>query len=189
MGQAQPPFIIYAAKQLSELWTRDSIAGSRYAVSDKGWIDQEFFFFWFKEHFLTHAVNRRPLLLLLDGHSSHFEPATIKFAKDNNIAVFCLPPRTTHECQPLDCSCFGPLKKHWQVCHSFYQENPGQVISKLNFCRIFKPAWLKAVSPENIINGFKKADIFLYNPSAIPLPKASKGDEEDKNDEGDGGDG
>ena len=101
VGQAQPPFTIYAAKQLNELWTRDSIAGSRYAVSDKGWIDQELFFFWFKEHFLTHAVNRRPLLLLLDGHSSHFEPATIKFAKENNVAVFCLPPHTTHECQPL----------------------------------------------------------------------------------------
>ena len=98
VGQAQPPFVIYAAKQLNHLWTRGDIAGSRYTVSDKGWIDQELFFFWFKEHFLTHAVTRRPLLLLLDGHSSHFEPATIKFAKENKVAVFCLPPHTTHKC-------------------------------------------------------------------------------------------
>ena len=125
MGQAQPPFIIYAAKQLNELWTRDGIAGSRYAVGNKGWIDQELFFFWFKEHFLTHAVNRHPLLLLLNGHISHFEPATIKFVKDNNEAMSCLLPHTTHECQPLDYSFFGPLKKHWQeICHSFYQANP-----------------------------------------------------------------
>lgn len=114
------------------------------------------------------------------------------------MAVFCLPPHTTHECQPLDCSFFGPLKKHWQeVCHSFYQENPGQVISKLNFCRIFKPAWLKTVTPENIINGFKKAGVYPYNPSAIPLPKARTGDgdkgdgdstgDEDNNGDGNGG--
>ena len=90
---------------------------------------------------------------------------------------------------------FGPLKKHWQeVCHSFYQENPGQVISKLNFCRIFKPAWLKNVTPENIINGFKKAGVYPYNPSAIPLPKARTGDEDkgggdSTSDEDDNGDG
>lgn len=36
VARAQPPFIIYAAKQLSELWIRDSVAGSRYAVSSKG---------------------------------------------------------------------------------------------------------------------------------------------------------
>ena len=39
VGQAQPPFIIFAAKQLNALWTRGDIEGSRYAVSDKGWID------------------------------------------------------------------------------------------------------------------------------------------------------
>ena len=93
---------VYAAKEINELWTRDGIAGSRYAVSDKGWIDQELFFFWFKEHLLTHNINCHPLFLLLDGHSSHYEPVTINFVIDNNIAVFCLPPHTAHECQPLD---------------------------------------------------------------------------------------
>lgn len=63
---------------------------------------------------------------LLDGHSSHFKPQCIHFAKDNQIIIFCLPPHTTHECQLLDCGLFGPLKQHWQrACHSFYQKNPG----------------------------------------------------------------
>ena len=30
--------LIYAAKEINELWTRDGIAGSRYAVSDKGYL-------------------------------------------------------------------------------------------------------------------------------------------------------
>ena len=116
IGQAIPPFIIFAAKQISPLWTVDEVNGSRYAVSDNGWVDQELFYFWLKEHFLPNAVSKRPLLLLLDGHSSHFEPNTIQFAKDNDIIIFCLPPHTTHECQPLDCSFFRSLRLRYSVC-------------------------------------------------------------------------
>ena len=154
-GQILPPFIIFAAKQLNILWTNEEVSGSRYAVSDKGWVDQELFFYWLKEHCLQNAVSQRPLLLLLDGHSSHFEPNSIQFAKDNQVIIFCLPPHTTHECQPLDCSLFGPLKRHWQeACHKFYQKNPSKVISKLNFCSVFRNAWLSAVTPANVCGGF-----------------------------------
>ena len=170
-GQVLPPFIIFAAKQLNELWMRDEVVGSRYAVSDSGWIDQELFFYWLSEHFLVNAVAARPLLLLLDGHSSHFEPTTISLAESSEIILFCLPPHTTHECQPLDCSLFGPLKSQWQqVCHDFYQKNPGKVISKLNFCAIFREAWLKAATPANISGGFRKAGVYPFDPKAVPLP-------------------
>ena len=123
---------------------------------------------------MQNAVSQRPLLLLLDGHSSHFEPNSIQFAKDNLVIIFCLPPHTTHECQPLDCSLFGPLKRHWQeACHKFYQKNPGKVISKLNFCSVFRNAWLSAVTPANVCGGFKKAGVFPFNQDAVSLPENS----------------
>ena len=93
-----PPFIIYAAKQLNYLWTQDEVSGTRYGVSDKGWVDQGIFYLWLKDHVFPNAVSWRPLLLLLDRHSSHFEPQSIQFAKDNEIIIFCVPPHTTHEC-------------------------------------------------------------------------------------------
>ena len=177
-GQAIPPFIIFAAKQLNELWTRDEVSGSRFAVSDSGWIDQELFFYWLRDHFMTNAVAARPLLLLLDGHSSHYEPASVRFAKENGIILFCLPPHTTHECQPLDCSLFGPLKVRWrQVVHDFYRKNPGQVVSKLNFCSIFRQAWLKAVTPDIVCAGFRKAGVIPYNPDAVSLSGNTGGPE------------
>ena len=152
---------------------RDEVVGSRYAISDKGWIDQEPFHYWLRDHFLANAVAARPLLLLLDGHSSHYEPATINLAKESDIVLFCLPLHTTHECQPLDCSLFGPLKTHWQqACHDFYCGNPGKVISKLNFCCVFREAWLKAVTPATISSGFRKAGVFPFNPQAVPLPQS-----------------
>ena len=140
----------------------------RYAVSENGWIDQELFHFWLTEHFLQHAINSGPILLLLDGHSLHFKPDTIHFAKEQNVVVFCLPPHTTHECQPLDCSLFGPLKVHWRhVCHEFHQKNPYGTITKLNFTGLFKQAWLKAISGENIVNGFKKSGVFPFDPTRV----------------------
>ena len=123
---------------------------SRYAVSNKGWVDQELFLGGLKSTFYQ-TLYQRPLLLLLDNHSSLFEPNTIQFAKDNDVITLCLPPDTTHECQPLDCSLFGPLKQHWrEACHWFYQANPLQ-------CK------LTAATLANIFGGFKKAGVFPFN--------------------------
>ena len=62
---------------------------TRYGSSKNGWTDQELFHGWLKEHFLTHAVQGHPLLLLVDGHSSHYDPATIRFAKEHSIVTRC----------------------------------------------------------------------------------------------------
>jgi hypothetical protein len=90
-------------------------------------------------------------LLLLDGHSSHYEPQSIELAKENDVIIFCLPPHTT---QPLDTTVFGPLKHHWsEVCHNFLHNNLGKVVNKYNFTA---QAWLKALTPTDIVAGFRK---------------------------------
>ena len=117
--------MIFDAAKLNALWTKGEVPGTRYGVSSRGWVDQQLFQGWLVEHFLQHCVSSSPLLLLLDGHSSHFEPETIRIAKEENIIVVCLPPHTTRELQPLDCTLFGPLKTAWaDVCHSFFQTVP-----------------------------------------------------------------
>ena len=169
-GHVIPPFVVFAAKHLNYLWMKNEVPGTRFAVSDNGWVNNELFSFFLTKHFMENAVSFRPLLLLLDGHSTHFEPKSLELARKNEIIVFCLPPHTTHVCQPLDCSFFKPLKEHWRdECHKFYQKNPGLVISKYNFCGIFREAWLKAISPRNIIAGFKKAGIHPINRNKVLL--------------------
>ena len=37
---------------------------------------------------MTNAVPYRQLLLLLDGHSTHFEPKSLELARKNQIIVF-----------------------------------------------------------------------------------------------------
>ena len=105
----------------------------------------------------------RPLLLLLDGHSTHYQPKVVRYA--NQVIMLCLPPHTTHETQPLDCGVFAPLKSH---CHDFIQKNPGKVITKF-FNRLFSQAWLLAVTPSNILAGFKTCGVYPFNPSALNM--------------------
>lgn len=70
--------------------------------SDSGWMQAKLFDSWLRKHFMRYAPASRPLLLLLEGHSSHFCPDTRKLAAENGIIIFTLPPNTTHLTQPLD---------------------------------------------------------------------------------------
>lgn len=43
------------------------------------------------------------------------------------------------------------------------------MISKFNFCGVFREAWLKAITPTNVISGFKKAGIYPFDRDKILL--------------------
>ena len=103
-GYVLSPLIIFDRKRLKPEYTEGEIPGK------SGWIDSNIFEGWFRQNFLKHTPPTRPLLLLLDGHSSHYQPSVIRKAAENGVIMFCLPPHTTHICQPLDKTCFSPLK-------------------------------------------------------------------------------
>ena len=56
---------------------------------------------WFFNHFLTYAPKIRPIILLMDGHSTHYCPDLIKQAATEKVILFVLPPHSTHITQPL----------------------------------------------------------------------------------------
>ena len=71
-GYAIPPIIIFQRKNLTTQLTTKEVLGSIYGLSDSGWMDSELFWEWFHRDFLNYAPSARPLLLLLDEHSSHY---------------------------------------------------------------------------------------------------------------------
>ena len=111
-GSCIPPMIVLDRKTLPHYFVVGEVPSTIYGLSPRGWIDQELFDGWFTNHFLRYAPLVRPLLLLLDGHSSHYCPDTIRLAAKEKVIIFALPPNTTHFSQPLDKGCFGPLKSH-----------------------------------------------------------------------------
>ena len=53
------------------------------------------------------------LVILGDNLASHFSEEVLKKCTDFNISFICLPPNSTHRCQPLDVS-VAPLKRYWR---------------------------------------------------------------------------
>lgn len=130
-------------------------------------MNRELFHQWFLNHFLQYAPPTRPLMLIMDGHSSHYCPDTIKLAAENRIILFALPPNSTHITQPLDRACFSPLKSAWrEVCHDFCIQNPGKVVSRHDFSKLFSKAWFKAMTISNVIAGFRVTGICPFDRSA-----------------------
>jgi len=60
---------------------------TEYGMSPQGWTDHELFYEWLNKLFIKNIPPLRPVLLLLDGHSSHFSLEAIKFAAENEIIL------------------------------------------------------------------------------------------------------
>ena len=169
-GFVLPPFVVFDRKALKPELCEGEVSGTMYGLSDSGWINSELFELWFMHHFLPHAPAARPLLLLLDGHSSHYNPAVIRKAAEEKIIIFCLPPHSSHETQPLDKGPFGPFKCRWkEVCHKFIFicDNPGKVVTRFTFSKLFNEAWTKAMTISNISAGFQCTGIYPLNRSVL----------------------
>jgi hypothetical protein len=67
---------------------KGEVSGTTYGMSAKGWVDSELFRGWLTDHFLKFAVAARPLLLVLDGHSSHYQPELVQYAKEKDV-IYC----------------------------------------------------------------------------------------------------
>ena len=67
---------------------------------------------WF-DKFLE-QVTECPLLLLFNGHLTHFNINVVKKALENDDILIKLPPHVTDVTQPLHVAMFAPLKKAWE---------------------------------------------------------------------------
>ena len=167
-GYTLPPMVIFKGERLNADYTKNQVPNTLYGMSKQGWIDSGLFYLWFREQFLTNIPPTRPVLLLLDGHSTHYTPEALREARKEGVIIMCLPPNTTHAAQPFDVSFFGPLKKNWSsVCHSYVSENPGKVVTKYTFSGLFSQAWYKTIRPELIVAGFRTVGICPFDRTAI----------------------
>ena len=167
-GYAMPPTVVFDRKFLRQEYTVGEVPGTTYALSSSGWVNSEIFNSWFHKHFLAYASPQRPILLLLDGHSSHFEPSVVRSAAEEGVLIFCLPPHTTHLTQPLDKGCFGPMKMFWhEECQEFLSKNPGKVVTRYQFSELFGRTWLRGMTLSNIISGFRTTGIYPFHRTAL----------------------
>ncbi len=110
----------------------------------------------------------RPVLLIQDGHSSHITMETIELARSNEVHLLCLPSHSTHVLNPLDIGVFKSFKSYFsKASHKYIVSNPGRVITTDVIASLVGEAWPQALTPVNIMSGFRKSGVYPLNPGVV----------------------
>ncbi|CAF4033684.1 unnamed protein product, partial [Rotaria sp. Silwood2] len=144
-GYLLPPFVIYKSKRLYQEWCSGGPPDTGYSNSENGWIDQQLFYEWFDQIFLQRTKDLpRPLVLIVDGHGSHFKVETLRLAVQNEV-----------------------------ILKSEYNRTQNKNISKAQFPSLLKQLWITDAlnRKTNIIKSFMKAGVFPLNRRAIDVSR------------------
>lgn len=106
-GEILPPLFIFSGERISG--SLSGPVGSLFTATSNGFMEEDIFNSWF-EWWVARIPQLRPVLLIMDGHSSHITLKTIESAKTQNIDILLMPAHMSHLLQPLDLAIFSPLK-------------------------------------------------------------------------------
>ena len=170
-GWAIPPFIILAARYHLASWYEEGNLPASWIIqtTDNGWTTNEVGLQWI-QHFEHHTASRTQgtyRLLILDGHESHHSTQFELFCQSHNIITLCMPPHSSHILQPLDVGCFGPLKQAYGREVEDLMRMHINHVSKVEFLRAFRGAFLTSFKEGNIRAGFRRTGLIPLDPQAI----------------------
>jgi hypothetical protein len=168
-GWSLPPFIILSGKVHQSSWYRDLPLDWTIGVSDNGWTTDELGFEWIK-HFNQHTAARTAgvyRLLIVDGHSSHATPEFDQYCADNKIITLCMPPHTSHLLQPLDVSCYSPLKRAYGREIEELARQGVYHVDKIDFLTVYARIRPTVFTQQNIQAGFRATGLVPSCPDRV----------------------
>ena len=168
-GHFLSPLLIYPYKRIPSKNLLDHFPEAFLQVSDNGWITAQIFYSWLRDSFIPATAHvQKPVVLLVDGHSSHTALVeTSQLCHDNHIVLYCLLPHASHLIQPLDQAFFGAIKPAWSDAIRHHISEHGEGVNLESFAKVLKPVWLKATTPSIAAQSFKAAGILPYDPYRI----------------------
>lgn len=169
-GSRTRALVIFKGQSLQTTWFKpDQIPDMLYTTSENGWTSNDIGLRWLHEIFLPETErNGNPRILLLDGHGSH---GTREFMWDcykNNVHLVYLIPHSSHVLQPLDLSCFSPIKSRYraQIADLARFEDSAPV-KKIRFVEYYSKARDEGLTSHNIRAGWSAAGISPWNPRKV----------------------
>lgn len=169
-GHFCPPMIVYPGQRFN-YEPLEGFEDAHMGRSETGWMDTDLFCNWLSTCFIpaldTRSV-KRPVVLFIDGHSTHLSLAASDICVEHGIELYCLLEHSSHVMQPLDLRLFATLKQNWKAAvRAYHVENIGEFLTKRTFARVFKGAWEKSTSIEVAIKGFMEAGLFPICPEQV----------------------
>lgn len=123
--------------------------------------------------FLCEQGAEFPVVVFVDGHTSHFSFDISEFCTEKKIVLIALYPNATHIIQPMDVAVFGPLKKKWRhAVHNWkFQHNSCKSLTKEHFACLLQQVIVENVKPEYLRSGFRTCGLFPFNPDGVNYKK------------------
>jgi hypothetical protein len=139
------------------------------AVSNNGWTTNELGIAWLK-HFDMHTRSRTVgvyRLLIIDGHESHISIDFRDMCKEVKIITLCMLAHSSHLLQPLDVAVFSLLKRAYGAEISGLARAMVTKIDKPAFIQVYKVAYNKVFTKENICAAFRGTGLVLFEPEVV----------------------
>ncbi|XP_008178159.1 uncharacterized protein LOC103307706 [Acyrthosiphon pisum] len=117
LGNWAPLLTIYKYERIPAKIAQSAPPGWGLGKFENSWMTSETFYEYIAIIFVPHLIDSnipRPVVVFLDGHSSHLSLRLSKFCRENGLILITLYPNSTHILQPLDVAVFGPLKSSWK---------------------------------------------------------------------------
>ena len=145
------------------------------SISKTGWMNTDLFIEFIKDIFHPHVVKKHglhvPVVLFIDGHSSHLSLDVCLLCDELEIILIQLYPNSTFLTQPADVACFKSLKSIWRKVIDDYKGNDmSKIVSKPAFGHLMEKSFAQLTS-NTIVNGFKASGIYPWNPKNINFSK------------------
>jgi len=168
LGRSIRPLVIFKGKHIQSSWFHhDEVPDWVYTTSKNGWIANRIAFNWLTKIFLpeTKPPGNEARLLILDGHGSHHTTEFLWECKTNNVWLVFLPPHSTHVLQPLDLSCFCPIKsKYQEQITELACIDDAAPIKKHRFIKYYYKARGEGLTARTIKSGWRASGIYPWNP-------------------------
>lgn len=166
-GYFIPPLFIFPRQRVNERLMIGAPSESIALAQPNGWINAELFLKWL-QHFVKFSKpsKEKPVLLILDGHSSHKDLAVISYAKENHVHMLSTPPHTTHKLQPLDRVFMKPFKDaYFEACGLWMRANSGARITEYEIAAMVSQAFTRVARLDIAKSGFQCSGIVPLNPN------------------------
>ncbi|KAH7563633.1 plasma membrane calciumhypothetical proteintransporting atpase 2 [Bipolaris maydis] len=138
-------------------------------LSENGWTTDQLGVEWVK-HFNQHTAARTAgvyRLLILDGHSSHATLEFDQYCTENKIITLCMPPYTSHLLQPLDVSCYSPLKRAYGREFEELARHGVYHVDKTDFLAAYTRIRPTVFTQQNIQAGFRATGLVSSCPDRV----------------------
>ena len=138
-GVYVPPMILYPGERFRDVGL-EGFPEATFAHTSTGWMDSAAFVEYMKT-LVKFAKDREiqfPILLIVDGHSTHISLEAAEYCNENKVILYCNLPNATHILQECDIGFFAPMKTVWKTMVKEWQmSNVGEVLTKKQFPAVF----------------------------------------------------